>query len=260
MNIFRLYAKFRKMINQRSNDPIVQLNFTTTPIHIYKEDIKIGSATGFFFKHKEVRYLITNRHVVVNEEEDHFPEKLIIELHTHTNNLKDFDEFEIDLYDTSRKAIWREHPNFETNQCDVIAIELPKSIDQEYSFKSFQVNNFLNDRKFETIPDVITIGYPLGFYDDKNCLPVYRKGTIASAFGHYFDDLPYFLIDSNLHPGTSGSPVINAAHNSLSNQEGNFTTNSVILLGIHSAEHYFNEKPLGLNVVWYATLILEIIK
>ena len=37
-------------------------------------------------------------------------------------------------------------------------------------------------------------------------------------------------------------------------------TSSAILLGIHSAEHTTEEEPLGLNVVWYGELLMEIIE
>ncbi|GAB1452932.1 hypothetical protein MASR2M47_29880 [Draconibacterium sp.] len=247
------------MIDFNSTDPLVQLNFTTTPIGIYKNDIKDSNASGFFFKHNEKRYLVTNRHVVIDEDDNFYPDKLVIELHTQNKVLKDFDEFEIELYNNGKQN-WLQHPDYNKNNCDVVMIELPKKIEEAYFIKCFRPNNFLNDRIFETIPDVLVLGYPLGFFDEKNCMPVYRKGTVASAFGHHFDDQPYFLIDANLHEGTSGSPVISSAHNTLKNKSGSFVTSSAILLGIHSAEHYTENEPLGLNVVWYGELLLEILK
>ena len=258
-NCVYFYFGKLKMIDFNSNDPIAQLNFTTVPIGIYKNDIKEGSASGFFFKNGDTRYLVTNRHVVIDEKDGFYADKLIIELHTQKRDLKDFEEFEIDLYKNGN-PMWLEHFDYKNNQCDVILIKLPTGIEKDYFIKCFRPNNFLNDRSFETIPDVLVLGYPLGFYDDKNCMSVYRKGTVASAFGHSFDDQPYFLIDANLHEGTSGSPVISSAHNTLKNQSGSFVTSSAILLGIHSAEHYTEDKPLGLNVVWYGELLIEIIE
>ena len=66
----------------------------------------------------------------------------------------------------------------------------------------------------------------------------------------------------HLHPGTSGSPVVNSPHNLLLQQDGKreFHPNGTLLLGIHSAERLIKGEPLGLNVVWYAELLIEIAK
>ena len=68
------------------------------------------------------------------------------------------------------------------------------------------------------------------------------------------------MIDSKLHPGTSGSPVVNSPHNLLLQQDGKggFHSSGTLLLGIHSAEHLMKGEALGLNVVWYAELLVEI--
>ncbi len=85
---------------------------------------------------------------------------------------------------------------------------------------------------------------------------------IASPYPQHFSNKPYFLIDANLHNGTSGSPVINSPHNILFKERDRigFHTQDTILLGIHSAEHLVDKEPLGLNVVWYAELIIDILK
>lgn len=99
------------------------------------------------------------------------------------------------------------------------------------------------------------VGYPLGFHDQTNNLPVYRRASIASAYGVNFGGLPYFLIDANLHPGTSGSPVVNS-HHTLFKDAG--CEEGYKLFGVHSAEHVVDDDPLGLNVVWYADNLVAI--
>ena len=108
---------------------------------------------------------------------------------------------------------------------------------------------------------MLIVGYPLGFSDDINNLPVYRKGMIASSYPVEFEQYPYFLIDSNLHEGTSGSPVLNSPNNMLTDSQGRgLHSNKSLLLGIHSAEHVVEEEPLGLCVIWYPKVITEIIE
>ena len=78
---------------------------------------------------------------------------------------------------------------------------------------------------------------------------------MASCYGVCFGGLPYFLVDAHLHPGTSGSPVV-SSHHTLFREQGH--REGYALFGIHSAERVIDEEPLGLNVVWYAHLLLDI--
>lgn len=55
---------------------------------------------------------------------------------------------------------------------------------------------------------VSVVGYPLGFRDRANKLPVWKTGHIASEPDVDFDGDPRFLIDITGRPGMSGSPVI----------------------------------------------------
>ena len=90
--------------------------------------------------------------------------------------------------------------------------------------------------------DLIVVGYPLGLYDSMHNTPIIRSATIAIVYPLPFEGKDYFLIDSRLHKGTSGSPVI------LKPQDN--------LVGIHSGQL---EEDTNLNIVWYAELIPEII-
>ena len=48
---------------------------------------EIGNATAFFYQHAQGSYLITNKHVVFDEESDYFPDLLKIKLHKDKHNL-----------------------------------------------------------------------------------------------------------------------------------------------------------------------------
>ncbi len=54
---------------------------------------------------------------------------------------------------------------------------------------------------------IIFIGYPAGFYDKTNFLPVVRTGTISSIPSVDFNGKAQILIDAQVFPGSSGSPV-----------------------------------------------------
>lgn len=243
---------------------ISDINFTTAPIRMFKNNVEIGSASGFFFNSGSEKYYITNRHVVIQESKGFFPDSIKLRLHKSKSDLLLNQEISIELYDSNNKPIWLEHLNYKLLQCDIVAIPLNihvlKSEDKEIfdsSSITFIGKELTVISEINPFGDVVVVGYPLGFYDFTNNLPVYRKAMIASQYGVNFNGQPYFLIDTNLHPGTSGSPVLNS-HHTLFKQKG--FNEGYMLFGIHSAEHTMNGNPLGLNVVWYSYLINEIIE
>ena len=58
------------------------------------------------------------------------------------------------------------------------------------------------------IQSVVFVGYPNRMRDEKNLLPLARRGYTASPYFVDFNGLPLFLIDANVFPGSSGSPVM----------------------------------------------------
>jgi len=159
------------------------------------------------------------------------------------------------------KALWKQHPSYNTNSCDVILLPLDTTtlIGNNYdlflsAFVTFIGSEIINNRLVNPFGNVTIIGYPQGFHDELNNLPIYRKASIASAYGVYFEGFPYFLVDAHLHPGTSGSPVVNSHHTLFKESEEEGYT----LFGIHSGTYSIAGDSLGLNIVWYAHTLLEI--
>lgn len=62
-------------------------------------------------------------------------------------------------------------------------------------------------QQLDVLEDVIFVGYPEDAYDQKNNLPVIRKGTTASLPWVDYEGRSEFLIDASVFPGSSGSPV-----------------------------------------------------
>jgi hypothetical protein len=59
--------------------------------------------------------------------------------------------------------------------------------------------------------DVCFIGFPDGRFDTANNLPILRRGVIASIPKVDFDGQKQFVIDAQVFPGSSGSPVFCAS-------------------------------------------------
>ena len=89
---------------------------------------------------------------------------------------------------------------------------------------------------------------------------------VASAYGVPFQNRPLFLTDINLHPGTSGSPVISKPKSTWVNNENNNTelnTGTIYyFLGVHSGtvdlRNPDDNTAIGLGAAWYADIVQRI--
>lgn len=227
----------------------------------------VGTATGFFYIKNDTVYLITNRHVVLDEEKRIKPDILRVRLHTDPNDITKNVDFDIPLY-SNGAATWHVHRDYVKNKIDIAVIEIDqKKIKAGHFFKGLSASNFF-PKNFVIQPgeDVMIIGFPRGLSDSKHNLPIVRNAMISSAYGVDFQGSPFFLVDANLHPGMSGSPVITKPKNVWPDDKGNIsllTGSPMYLLGVHSATLGIKlpsgEEPLGLGTVWYGHLIEEII-
>ncbi|MCR3883401.1 MAG: serine protease [Methanothrix sp.] len=242
--------------------------FAVAPVTCFKRSYKNkryelegGQASGFFYKHKDLLYFITNRHVVIDESNGYYPDQICLDLHTDPNNPgKPKKKLWMELYKDNNMKIprWIGHPHNQEFQSwektiDVVAVPV------EEDLSGYHVEPFTNER---IVPpefgvsignEVLVIGYPLGFWDHAHNLPIVRNATIASVYQVPFSGKPGILIDARLHPGTSGSPVVTY-----------IGYPEKLLLGVHSEEFYNtngtrSDEPLGLNFVWFSGLILDIV-
>jgi hypothetical protein len=58
------------------------------------------------------------------------------------------------------------------------------------------------------IEDVIMIGYPNGLWDEKNNMPIVRRGITATHPNLDYNGSKEFMINAACFPGSSGSPVL----------------------------------------------------
>ena len=244
--------------------PSEELFVRVAKVETWKEGAHCTNASGFFFMHAGTLYLITNRHVVMNESTGHRPDAIHLLLHTNADDLTANQSFEIPLY---RDGIpqWHEHPRYGTS-VDVVAITItdPTTLSTHY-LAAFGDGDILTEE--ETLPpgqSVLIVGFPLGFFDSVHNLPIVRQAVVATDFSHPFKGEPYFLTDARMHRGTSGAPVI-ARFKRTTTVAGKFEE-QWCLLGIHSASVDVSDRDplqddrLGLNCTWYARLITEIVR
>lgn len=236
---------------------IEPLLLTTARVATFQGNLRLTGASGFFFAREERLHFVTSRHVLRDEPSHHFPDRVVIELHSDGANLTRSTGLSVLLY-REGKAIWRQGRDT-GGEIDVAVIELDrKALPETVALASFTPDHLLDSfEEVEVGTQVLMVGFPLGFHDELHHLPVVRNATIASSFGLRFQGQGYFLTDARTHRGTSGAPVVlrvPAADASLPWK----------LLGVHSARldmggrDLFRDESLGLNCAWYADILLTL--
>ena len=225
----------------------------------YSGRTKLGSATGFFYEAGSSLFLVTNRHVVIDEDERQYPDTLRLRLHTEPNKLTENEQAEIPLY-TNGIPAWLEHPSY---RCDIALLKLDEKFRQKYRINAFSRNSLVPQNLVISLGDPLTVlGFPLGFYDSTQNLPIARGATLASPYPVPFQGEGYFIIEARLHQGTSGAPVLYLPRTMIRAREGlSVGASGNFLLGIHSGalSPPSSTEPFDLNTCWFAELIEDIL-
>ncbi len=236
------------------------LLLTSARVLTYDRQLQLTNASSFFFERDERLFLVTSRHVVVDQPSNHFPDRIEIELHVDPGNLARSTGFSIPLY-RDGKSIWRQGLD-NAGEIDVAVIEIERAaLPKTTVYRAFSPRSLLG---FHGQPEVgsnlLVVGYPLGFHDTLHHMPVARHAVIASSFGLRFQGQSYFLTDARTHRGTSGAPVVMRA------PERDLMLGDLpwIVLGIHSSRldvgtrDLMLDEALGLNCAWYADILMTL--
>jgi hypothetical protein len=233
---------------------------TATQISTFLGRQLLTKASAFFFERGKRLFLVTSRHVLMDEPTAHRPDRIEIELHVDEIDLTRSTGFSVLLYREGR-GIWRQGQD-SGGDIDVAVIELDRSaLPGSANLRAFTPANLQASLdEVEVGASLLIVGFPLGFHDTVHHLPVVRQATIASSFGVRFQGQGYFLTDARTHRGTSGAPVVMRARQpGPGNDELPWK-----LLGVHSARMDMNtrdrqqDESLGLNCAWYADILLTL--
>lgn len=129
--------------------------------------------------------------------------------------------------------------------------------------------------ELDAVEDVLFVGYPSALYDRKNLTPIIRKGITATPISLSYNDLPAFLIDASVFPGSSGSPVF-VYQSGGYNSGGQFMLGQtrLVFVGLVAAAHTHSttgqivtKSPaievaqfMDLGIVFNHTAVLETVK
>ena len=236
---------------------IEPLLLTSARVATFDGDLVLTAATGFFFERDGQLWLVTARHVLIDEPSGHRPNRIEIQFHTDPDNLTKMSVLSLWIYEGGN-GIWRQGSD-SAGEIDVAVIQLDAaSLPKRRELRAFTPEHLQSDLKAAEVGDALLIvGFPLGFQDTVHYLPVVRQATIASSFGVRFQGQGYFLTDARLHRGSSGAPVV------MRDPAGDSAL-PWKLLGVHSSRldmktrDLDQDESLGLNCAWYADILLTL--
>ena len=187
---------------------IDSLLLTATRVVTCKDDAPLTTATGFFFERDARLFLVTSRHVMLDQPSKHAPDGLEIELHLDADNMAESAGFSIPLYRDGKRA-WRQGVDA-AGEIDVAVIEIDRAaLPPTAVYFAFTPQHLLaDDAHVEVGTSLLVVGFPLGFHDTLHHMAVVRHAVNASSFGLRFQGNGYFLTDARTHRGTSGAPVV----------------------------------------------------
>lgn len=249
---------------------ISEIFTVTTIVKTFYNDESVSSATGFFFKHNGRLFLITNKHVIYGDNYGQntvtptpHVNKIKINLHTSLSNIFLNQEITIDLIINGHRQ-WLEH-----SYPFVDVVLIPISIDQTKYFISNVDRTTIdcNDVVIDDFERIFVIGYPYGWYDTLNNLPVVRIGHLSSPFKVAFKGKPMMVGDVITHPGMSGGPVIMKINDYIERLPDGSTQMMLghqrrILVGVNSGQYMADAVPderLNLISIWHSDVILQIL-
>ena len=241
--------------------PVIDtLLLTAAKIFTFDGSKPLTNASGFFFARDGRLYLVTSRHVMIDEPSKHYPDRIQVELHVDPDNITRSTGFAIPLY-RDGKSLWVQARDA-AGDIDVALIELDRSaMPPRTVYRAFTPGHLVQpDNHIEIGSPLLVLGFPLGFHDTLHHLPVARQTGLASSFAMRFQGQGYFLTDARTHRGGSGAPVVmriaepDAVHGDLPWR----------LLGIHSGRldmltrDSSVDEALGLNCAWYADVLMTL--
>lgn len=265
---------------------VEHLSMITTPVILLKGNEEVCQGTGFYYglhdsSHGTILFLVTNYHVLTGyppkETKPPKGDNIIFYLHKDADNPGNVKRISFPLFTKDGKPIWLSSKEFP--HADVAVIPVVSSLYSDAKVFGISEDWTGGDIKIRPTSTITLIGYPYGYYDKKNWLPIWKTGSIASEPDVDFEGEPLFLIDISAFPGMSGSSAFAIAYGAYETVEGPTTVGHVQkFLGIYASmqilkeEKYLEEIPselrlgvvvdksLELGHIWKASLIIEIIK
>lgn len=219
---------------------VEELAFCTVRICCELPDGHSSVGTGFFvcFMTKEdgrsIPVIVTNRHVVKGA---------LTGMFLLTKAMASGDA-EIGALETFKLAnfenLWIGHPEPDVDLCIMPLGPLLNEAEAKgvrFFYKAFVEATIASPKlvsELSALEEITMIGYPVGIWDAKNNMPIFRKGVTATHPYLDYLDRKEFVVDIACFPGSSGSPVLLCNIGGYTDRQGNtrLGTSRLALLGV----------------------------
>jgi len=237
---------------------IEQILFSTLRIELLDDSGNLQSiGTGFLVKadfpqnqSESLVLLVSNKHVLTGSN------KFNITFHQRktNSNLPELGQT-LSFHTANYKEALFLHPNPNIDLACVNISTVISQLGSKIYYKFLEKTVFANftEPELDAGQRVIFVGYPENRYDQKHNLPVLRSGVTASHPKLNYNGEEQFLIDAQVFPGSSGSPVF------LNMKEAQYNRGQIIIgsglpylfVGVVSATMIRNNivSPLPANMV-----------
>lgn len=259
------------------------LSLTTTPVHLFKGNNLVSQGTGFYYLEQldkgQVLFLVTNYHVLTgaspSEGKKPIGDHISFQFHLSEDETGKTKTVQFPLFTKSGKPIWIANTDFP--EADMALIPVVQSLRQDCKVFGISAKWATPQMLIRPTTNVTLVGYPYGYYDTTNALPIWKTGTIASEPKMDFDGKPLLLVDVSAFPGMSGSPVFAIASGMYEMVDGSAVTPGSVqeFLGIYASmqmvgkDKYLEQIVHGANLgirdyesleighVWKAKLVID---
>jgi hypothetical protein len=265
---------------------IEPMSLMTTPVLLVNGMRTVSQGTGFLYattrgNEPDMVFLVTNYHVVTGNEPQSLAsakgDRLQFYLHTSREDPTSYFPVNIPLYTKNGEPIWIRSTQFPAADVVLVPIVPALYVNRGQLFV-FSEQHTEIDMKVRPSTQATLLGYPYGFFDTKNFLPVWKTGHLATEPAFDFQGEPVVLVDVSAFPGMSGAPVVAVSQGVYENEAGAMMTGvQRKLVGVFSAMRMVKPRATGdstglsldagtpspgdslqLGYVWKASLINDI--
>jgi hypothetical protein len=234
--------KAEELSGMSANTPDKELFFCTTRIEAKSADGKqTSTGTGFILQHKideqhNVPFIVTCRHVI-----NGFATAAVsfVQIKNGKPDLGNKCEVTIPI---QRLVFYDPNPQIDLALIPFVPIlSYFSSVGQTPFYRALSEDLIPSEAAADdlsAIQPVVFVGYPSGMRDETNLLPIARRGFTASPYIVDFNALPLFLVDANVFPGSSGSPVMVLDQGAFSSKGGLAMGSRAYFLGLVSSAYF----------------------
>jgi V8-like Glu-specific endopeptidase len=235
------------------NTFLKQLLFSTVRIVADTDDQKKSIGTGFLIAKKindtaQQIFLVTNKHVIAKADDTgkivgKFSKASFSFIKNEDNHPKLGDSVAINVDNLTDMFLQHPDENVDLAIYNISDLynQLTQNLKQNIFIRTIPIEMIPKESEdFDAIEDVLFVGYPNGIFDQKNHLPIMRRGITASPYNVDFNGGKKFIIDAQVFPGSSGSPVFIKEQN-LRNGTLRLGTENYFFVGIISKVFHRDE-------------------